>query len=106
MQDTVTLSSQGQISIPVHIRELLGLSPRDRFVITTNPDNQSITLARQKTIEQSLAELDKLRLATETPESRAAYEKNRGKTVNQLRTEWSSSPEGQKYYREKYFNAN
>jgi AbrB family looped-hinge helix DNA binding protein len=102
---TVTISPQGQISIPARIRELLDLKPKDILTININPSNQSLTLARQKTLREQLAELDALRLATETPESRAAYERNRGKTANELRAEWGNSPEGQKHYQEKYFNA-
>jgi|GEM_PF-1366527 len=106
MQATVTLSSQGQISIPANMRKLLGLKPKDIIFVNTNTDEQTITLVRQKTIREQLVELDALRLSTETPESHAAYERNRGKTVSQLRTEWNNSPAGRKYIQEKYFNAN
>lgn len=101
METTVKISAQGQISIPVKIRQLLGFKPEDRLVIQADPATGAITLTRQKTIEEQLAEFQ----ANLSPETKKRIKKYAGKTASEIRAIWDNSPEGQKYYREKYFNA-
>jgi bifunctional DNA-binding transcriptional regulator/antitoxin component of YhaV-PrlF toxin-antitoxin module len=100
--DTVTLSSQGQISIPVRFREQIGIKPQDLLTITADPIKRTIKITRVKTVEEQLAEYD----ASLSPETKARFKQVAGKTTNQLRTKWDNSSEGQKYIQEKYFNAN
>ena len=99
---TVTLSSQGQISIPVSMRELLGLKAKDRLEVSFDRFSGRLTIARQETLEEALA-----RINSDLPsETRAAIKKNAGKTASQLRYEYMTSPEGRAAIKEKYFNAN
>lgn len=101
MEATIKISTQGQISIPSKIRQLLGFEPQDRLILTADPITKSITLTRQKTIEEQLAEFH----ATLSPETKQRIKKYAGKTASEMRAMWDNSPEGQKYYQEKYFNA-
>jgi bifunctional DNA-binding transcriptional regulator/antitoxin component of YhaV-PrlF toxin-antitoxin module len=96
MQYIATISSAGQITIPVKLRKFLGVDCGD--VITINTTNETATIARKKDIREVLADLDK----KQTTAVKAAIKQNKGKTASELKNEWFDSPEGQKYLGEKY----
>ncbi|MGE3310532.1 MAG: AbrB/MazE/SpoVT family DNA-binding domain-containing protein [Limisphaerales bacterium] len=45
---TTTLSSRGQIVIPLSVRERCHLKPGDHFVVEDNPETQVLTLRKVK----------------------------------------------------------
>ena len=102
MQHTVTLSSQGQMTLPASLREALGLKPKDQITLKLNPITRRVELDRKKSLEESLAELDRFRNSLMTPEMQSAAENNRGKTASELRESYDNSPEGKAHYKEKY----
>lgn len=106
METVVKMSAQGQISVPVKIRELLGLKPKDTFVIKADAATGSVNLVRQKTTKEQLAELSELREQYTTSEVRENMAKYKGMTASEIREAWDKSPEGQNYYKEKYFDGN
>lgn len=55
---TATVSSVGQITIPRWARDFLGLEPGSKVEFTADPDTGSLTLQRQKTVKEALANLD------------------------------------------------
>lgn len=72
---TLTLSSVGQITIPRSIRKLLGLEKGARFDVTVDQKTNTITLKKQKTIDEVVAELEEIdrRYPTPPPDPRARY---------------------------------
>jgi len=100
MQYTSTITRSGQITLPKPLRDLLSVTPGSR--ITFNVTDQAITIEREKTLREVFDELDKIRESYETPETKAAHKKFRGWTANEMRDNYINSPEGKKYYKEKY----
>lgn len=49
-----TLTSKGQVTIPLDVREALGLQPQDKLNFTVLPDGTVIVRAKKRSI-QSLA---------------------------------------------------
>ena len=83
---TLTLSKNGQITLPKAIREKMNLKPGDKIDYTLTKDNK-LELSRLGTLQEFLADFQ----ASLTSEQKAAIKRNAGKTVNQLLKEaWDS----------------
>lgn len=60
-----TLTSKGQVTIPKHIRDRLGLKPGSRLIFDVNkdgelvlrPEDDSVRKAHQERLERALAEV-------------------------------------------------
>ena len=66
-QRTLTISSVGQITIPSSVRKLLGLEKGAKLGIEVDEENKSITLKKQLTFDEVMAELDELDKKYPTP---------------------------------------
>jgi len=52
---TATISSKGQIVIPVEIRKKMGLNPGDKVVIEVDESGRQAQLRRRETLEEMSA---------------------------------------------------
>ena len=88
---TLTLSSVGQITIPRSIRKLLNLDPGTKFNIEINQKTSTITLKKQKTFDEVMAELDEIdkKYPTPPPDPRA-----KNMTVGEMSLELAKDIEG------------
>lgn len=59
-RQTLTLSSVGQITIPRNVRKLLGLEKGTKLDLEVNQKDNTITLKKQKTLDEVLAEMDRI----------------------------------------------
>lgn len=86
---TATVSSVGQITIPSAIREQLGLTPGTKLDLTLDPDTTSLTISKQKNLDDVLAELDEIdkKYPTPPPDPRARH-----MTVGEMALELLSQP--------------
>lgn len=83
---TLTLSANGQITLPKAIRKKMGLKPGDKIDYNLTKDNK-LELSRLGTLQEFLADFQ----ASLTPEQKAAIKRNAGKTTEQLLEEaWQS----------------
>ena len=57
---TLTLSSVGQITLPKNIRNLLGLEKGTKLDVEIDQNRQSITLKKQPTFDEIMAEIDRI----------------------------------------------
>lgn len=96
---STTVTKTGQIFLPKAVRTALNLLPGQRISFDVKGD--VLTLRRAKTIEEILADIDRIR-ENASEETKRRIKMNAGKTVAEMRDEWDRSPEGQKYYKEKY----
>ena len=94
---SLTLSANGQITLPKIIREKMGLKPGDKIEYDLTAENQ-LQLSRLSNLEEFLNELHN----SFTPEQKAAIQQNAGKTARELREEWENSAAADAYYREQY----
>lgn len=93
---TTTITKSGQISLPKSVREFLGLNLGDRITFSLKKD--TVSIKKVKPLEEVLKEID----ANKSEETKALIKKYAGKTTNELREIFDNSPEGKKYYKEKY----
>jgi len=49
---TATLSSRGQLVIPVDVRETVDWRPGDKVSVVVSPDHTEVRLRRKETLEQ------------------------------------------------------
>lgn len=72
---TLTLSSVGQITIPRSIRKLLNLEKGAKLNVEINQNNKTITLKKQPTFDEIMAELDEIdkKYHTPKPDPRAKH---------------------------------
>lgn len=109
MRYTATYNKSGQATIPAAIIKALGLTPGQKIIFDL-PEKEAtnthpvITISRPPTREEYRAEMRRLREEEyrTNPTALANSKKYQGKTANELREIWDNSPEGQKYYKEKY----
>jgi AbrB family looped-hinge helix DNA binding protein len=92
LSQTVKISAQGQLTLPRAMRDVLGISPGSEVKLNLDSKNSSLIIERAKTLEEQLAEFRQ----DFTPKMKRAIRKDRGKTANQLMTEYFSSKDGQK----------
>lgn len=78
---TLTLSSVGQITIPRSIRKLLNLEPGAKLNLEVDQDKRTITIKKQPTFNEVMAELDEIdkKYHTPKPDPRA-----KNMTVNEI----------------------
>ena len=89
-----TLTKTGQITVPKNVRDFLMVKPGQR--ITFNLRKNSVTLEREKTLEEITAEIDEL-IPAETKKNA----KKRGKkTAGEIREKWLKSDAAKKYFEE------
>ena len=91
---TATISSQGQITLPMPLRKKLKLTSGRTLVINEDPAGESLIISRAATLDDTMDQLDKLRESL-SPETKRAIKKNRGKTAHQMMDEFWKSKEGQ-----------
>ncbi|MBR2710765.1 AbrB/MazE/SpoVT family DNA-binding domain-containing protein [Candidatus Saccharibacteria bacterium] len=72
---TLTLSSVGQITIPRNIRKLLGLESGAKLDVAVDEENNTITLKKQKTFDEIMAELEAVdkKYPTPSPDPRTKH---------------------------------
>ncbi|MCL2788320.1 MAG: AbrB/MazE/SpoVT family DNA-binding domain-containing protein [Micrococcales bacterium] len=54
---STTLSSRGQIVIPVDVRRAAGWSAGDKILVTTSEDGQEVRLRKQESLDKTAARL-------------------------------------------------
>ena len=59
-RQTLTISSVGQITIPSSVRKLLGLEKGAKLDIEVNQKSKSITLKKQPTFDEIMADIDRI----------------------------------------------
>lgn len=96
------ISSSGQVTIPAEVRKILGVekSQKVRFEVKEG----KVEIKKPMTWEE-FAENQKRWIEEEkkrNPAFAKAWEENKGKTPDEMLTEWVKSPEGEKYFKEKY----
>ena len=64
---TLTLSSVGQITIPRSIRKLLNLESGAKLDLKVNPEDNTITLCKQKTAKEIIKEIKEINKEYSTP---------------------------------------
>ena len=72
---TLTLSSVGQITIPRSIRKLLGLEKGTKLDVEVDRDAKTITLTKQRTFDEVMAEIDALHKKYPTKKPDPKYSK-------------------------------
>lgn len=72
---TLTVSSVGQITLPRKLRKLLGIEKGSKVDVEISEDKKTITLRRQKTFEEVMAELDEIdkKYPSPAPDPRSKY---------------------------------
>ena len=96
------ISSSGQVTIPAEIRKMLGVEKNDEINFEVGDD--TVTIKRPMTWDEYFenqrkwVEAEKKR----NPAFAKAWEENKGKTPDEMLTEWADSLEGQQYFKEKY----
>ena len=80
-RQTLTISSVGQITIPRSIRKLLNLEKGAKLNLEVDQENCVITLKKQKSFDEVMAELDKIdeKYHTPKPDPRA-----KNMTINEM----------------------
>ena len=97
-----TLTRASQITLPKALQKVLKVETGDRLVYSYDERTKSITIRRQPSLEERLAELhDSYSDHTKENLKRAA-KKYAGMTISEMREAWQKSPEGITYYTEKY----
>ncbi|MCL2869202.1 AbrB/MazE/SpoVT family DNA-binding domain-containing protein [Candidatus Saccharibacteria bacterium] len=92
----MTVSSQGQVTLPAKLRQALGVKPGDSITITTQ--SGEVVLERSKTLREKLANLRR-----ELPNAaQLDIENHRGQTVNELRNNYMQSHSGNQLTRGEY----
>ncbi len=94
MTYAMTLSSQGQITLPKSLRDAIGLKLKEKIRISQTADGQ-VVLEREPGLKERMDAFYTWVEAQMTPEMRAAREENKGKTVHQMMDEYWASPKGQ-----------
>ncbi len=80
---TVTITSQGQITIPAEVRKQLGLHNSDKLSVSVNPETREISLRKPMTIDE-ITEYAMRRIdpnAKPVTNVDAYYQKYRGETI-------------------------
>lgn len=88
-QDTLTLSSVGQITLPKSVRKLLGLSSGDKMKLEVNQEVGTITLKRLPSTEEVFQKLKRQAKRRPTPDPRATQ-----MTVGEMSLEQSKGLKG------------
>lgn len=79
----ITLTSKGQVTLPVEARQVLGLVESTKLTVTVDPSNRSITLTKPMTVDE-LAELTHAlprKKVKPVIDVSAYYKNHRGKTI-------------------------
>lgn len=48
----ITLTSKGQLTLPVEVRRALGLKDSDKLELSYNPENRKVTISKPMTVEE------------------------------------------------------
>ena len=97
---TTTITKSNQITLTKPAREALGVKAGEQLIVETKGD--SVVIRRRPSVEEFLAKLDAIHEKYKTPESERTRKKYAGMTVNEMKEAWANSPEGKKYFKEKY----
>lgn len=95
---TTKINQNGMILLNKDARKALGLKLGDKVFI--NFDKNSAKIARRVSDEEFFAKMD----ANNSEKTKAAIRRNAGKTLSEMRDEWTKSVTGKKYMEEKYGN--
>ncbi len=96
------ISSSGQVTLPAEVRRILGVEKNQTVNFEVSGDE--IKVKRPMTWEE-FAENQRKWVEEEKKKNPAfakAWEENKGKTPDEMLTEWANSPEGQQYFKEEY----
>lgn len=98
------ISKSGQVTLPRAIAKVLGVSPGQRILYSVAEDGQTVTISREKTLEESLSSIDQIRhhAIHQNPAIADNIARDTQKTPAQIRSDWDHSAAGQSYYQEKY----
>ena len=96
MTYTVALTKSGQMTLPKALREFLGVDGAKSVQIEQTGDG--VKIRRRVSDEEFFAELD----ARNSAKTKAAIQRNVGKSMSNLRHEWAKSPAGKRYLEKKY----
>ena len=99
---TLTLNKSSQTTIPKVVRDLLGLGFFGNFPflpVEATADKSTLKITKEKSL---IERLEEIRKKYSTPEQEAIKAHTANMTVAEMREEWDNSPEGRKYYAEKY----
>ncbi|MDO5452031.1 MAG: hypothetical protein Q4F56_02995 [Candidatus Saccharibacteria bacterium] len=104
MQKTISLTTSRQITLPSALIKKIGAEPGSKLVARYDEKENAILLERQKTLEESLVILEKLREEEIRKNPRIAenIKRHAGWEYEDYRKEWDNSPEGEAYYKERY----
>lgn len=83
----------------------MGVKPGDRIYAVFDEKSKSVTLkSRKQLIEEMMADLKEIReeAIRRNPQIAINIKRDAGKSIEQIRDEWDRTPEGRKYYKEKY----
>ncbi|MBR3256858.1 AbrB/MazE/SpoVT family DNA-binding domain-containing protein [Candidatus Saccharibacteria bacterium] len=94
-----TLTKTGQVFLPKAVRSALNLLPGQSVVLSLKGD--SLVLKRAQSVEELVAELEEIR-ENASEKTKLRLEKNAGKSAQELRENWSASPEGKSFYGGRY----
>lgn len=72
-QQTITISSVGQITIPRNVRKILGIEKGDKLDFEIDEKKKSITLKKQPTVDEVFARLEKLSKSCPKLDPRTKY---------------------------------
>ena len=96
------ISSSGQVTLPAEVRKILGVEKNEEVNFEISEDG--VRVERPMTWEEYF-ERQRQRIEEEkriNPAFAKAWEENKGKTPDEMLTEWANSPEGQQYFKEEY----
>ena len=92
----MTVSSQGQVTLPAKLRQALGVKPGD--AITVNTQSGEAVLERAKTLREKLAGLHRALPNAAQP----GIAQHRGQTASELRNDYMQSHSGGQSIKERY----
>jgi antitoxin PrlF len=76
----VTLTSKGQLTLPIEVRRALGLKDSDKLEVVYNPENRKITISKPMTVDELTAMTSRLPRKNIAPitDVNAYYQTHRG----------------------------
>jgi len=63
----ITLTSKGQLTLPVEVRRALGLRTSDKLELNYNPENRKVTISKPMTVDELSAMTSRLPRKKITP---------------------------------------
>lgn len=102
---SVTLTASRQITLPSLIAKTLEAKPGDKIYFVVDEKTGNVTLKTRKQLVFEMVsglEQDRNEAIQKNPEIAKKIKQHAGMSFEEIRDEWAHSPEGKKYYKEKY----